>query len=368
MNLIRYPFFAINLIFMIFGILVMSFGILLLTNYSILDQMLIAKAEKSSNYTETFYRSDVPVLLQPSPAPKWLMRIRDPASYLLIGFGAAFFTLSFLGYFGSVKDSRGLMVIYAVLLGLIIVFEIVGVVLYIKYKPDLKSEVADAINKQYKPEEMQRFTRFEFILDLLMVNYKCCGVNNEKDFKEAYSHFYSVRSLSIDPRHVRKGKIPYRVSSPPDVGSESISSWGESEMKSEEMSIATEEGSLKKNLTEDVESRVVTGVEEPSERQVPVSCCKLNITSSDAVKMLRNIYRNQEDKLQLLDYAIDDTCVIKPDETNAYVGDSHGCFDKIQGEISTLLRIGLIVVGLFQVCGLVFALFIFKTAYYDWLG
>lgn len=373
MNFIRYPFFFVNLIFMIFGLAIMSVGILLLTNYSLVEHMLdvvktsnIGSGSNSDmmNNSESYnynYRSDIPSVLQPSSSGplRWLTRIRDPASYLLITFGAFYFTLSFIGYCGSIKDSRGIMAIYAVLLLIMSAFQIVGIVLYMKYKPDLKSEVVNAIKDQYKPEEGSRMSLFELIFDLIMINYKCCGVNNERDFKEGY-YFqleYGVRSIetSIDPR--RKGRK--RVGKP-DPGQE------ESEI-------------IVENMTVGIEGRVIIPPEQQQKqhiknenetRLIPASCCKLNITSEEAGTVLRNVYRNREDKLQLLDYAIDKTCVTAPDETNAYVGegDSHGCFDKIQGELMTYLRIGGIVVGLIQMCGLVFAVFIFRTAYYDWLG
>lgn len=363
MNFVRYPFFCVNLFFLFFGIAILSLGIMLLTTYSVLEQVLHSSkisgevGTSSTNFSESVYRSDIPVLLQPAPGPRWLTRIRDPASYLLIGLGSFYFTLSFVGCCGSVKNSRTLMLIYGALLIILFILQCVGGLLYLQYKPDLKMDMRAAINRNYKPEEMQRFTLFEFIFDLLMINYKCCGVNNEKDFQQAYSHLYSVRSLRIDPRSRGKEKSPTSTVLPSQQ--DMWTKMGQSEMHA--------------NNGDTVEARVVTSEEEAAvveipqekERQVPVSCCKLNLTNALATRMLRNIYRRQQDKRVLLDYALDEACVTAPDETNAYVGDSHGCFDKIHGEISTPVRIGLIIIGLVQLCGVVFAGFIFKTAHTD---
>lgn len=337
----------------------MSYGILLLTNYSIMEDMVNSSAmEKSSNYSESFYRSEVPVIIRESRAPRWLTRIRDPASYLLITYGAMYFTLTFLGYLGAVKDSRRIMIIYVAYLGCISILQVTGVVLYTKYKPDLRAEVAMAINDQYKPEEVKRFTQFEFVMDLVMVNFQCCGVNNEKDFKETYANLYTLRSFPLDPR----SKTLHRTERGLRLKGKDQ---GKHKTKKQTETVTEEQPETVTQRDEPM-SRVVTGEKEPLERQVPVTCCKLNISNNDATKMLRNIYANKEDKLQLLNFAFDDACVISPDERNANVGEFSGCFDRIQGEIATPLRIGFIVIGLIQLCAIVFSLFVVKAAFYDW--
>ncbi|CAL8114020.1 unnamed protein product [Orchesella dallaii] len=364
MNLVRYPFFAVNSLFMILGIGILSMGILLLTNSSIIDQLQV-NIEQKSNYSEGADRADVPAILRPFAGPRWLEKVRDPACYLLIVFGSMYFTLSFIGYCGGVKDSTGIMLLYASLLITIFVIQIVGVSLYLKYKPDLKDDMINAINRQYRSEEMREFTQFEYILDTIMINHKCCGVNNEKDFKEAYSHVYLLRSMFMDPRSSRGPRdVPHNLDDIELEDSEESETEEENDEAGNDVSSTTENVAINAGMVNTkmpVEGRVITG-EKLSERQVPVSCCKLNLTSVEAVKMLRNIYRKQDDKLELLRYAFDSTCVTDPDETNAYVDD--GCFDKIHAEISTPLRVGAIILGSIQLCGLVLAIYIFITSFY----
>jgi len=111
----------------------------------------------------------------------------EQAGYVFIALGAFIFIISFLGYCGTMKESRFLLGSYAFFLTLIFVLEIIVVVLFLVYRKETEMETRNILTKsiQNMYSTREQATPFTVTADFIMREGKCCGVNNYTDFAVA---------------------------------------------------------------------------------------------------------------------------------------------------------------------------------------
>jgi tetraspanin-18 len=204
----------------------------------------------------------------------------EQLGYVLIALGAFIFIISFLGYCGTIKESRFLLGAYSFFLSIIFILEIVVVVLFVVYRAETEQETRNilttSVHKFYSTRE--RANAFTLAFDFTMVEGKCCGVNDYLDFTKA-ELFQTNKSAG---------------------------------------------------------------------QQIPVTCCHLK---GDPIKLIPE----------------DSNCIRNPTDSNSYY--KLGCFTALLQKLETKMNIAIVVgviVACLQIIGIVFAICVYKAAYYDY--
>jgi tetraspanin-18 len=176
MNCIRLLFSIYNFIFLIVGAIILGLGI-----WIVADPNFAEHLQKLVDEAGTDEVNDT------------VISVVKGSGYVLIAFDAIVFFLSFVGYCGAVKESRCLLGVYAFVLVVLLILEIVAVILILAvYGPKIEDETQTFLVKQMRtkyqfvnyPNVMQDVTGFTKVLDGIMVKFECCGINNASDFAE----------------------------------------------------------------------------------------------------------------------------------------------------------------------------------------
>ncbi|ODM93759.1 Tetraspanin-7 [Orchesella cincta] len=175
-SLVKYCLCLFNFVFVVAGIALLGFGIWLACDYSSIVTLLkFAEHDTIREYGSA--------------------TVIEQLGYVLIALGAFIFLISFLGYCGTIKESRILLGAYAFFLSLIFILEIVLVILVAVHRQEVEIEsrgiLTDSIQRFYTTREKANV--FTVTMDIAMAQGKCCGVNNFSDFNSA-SQFQSNKT------------------------------------------------------------------------------------------------------------------------------------------------------------------------------
>jgi len=166
--LVKYCLCLFNFVFVVFGIALLGLGIWLAV-----DQSSIFTLLKYTN-EETIKEFGTTTVI-------------EQLGYVFIGLGAFIFIISFLGYCGTIKESRFLLGAYAFFLTVIFILEVVVVILFVFYREDTEKAtnkiLTDSVHKFYASQE--KANPFTVTFDVVMHNGKCCGITNGDDFRGA---------------------------------------------------------------------------------------------------------------------------------------------------------------------------------------
>jgi len=154
---LKYVLFAFNFIFWLLGIVVMGFGI-----YSIV---------KAGDYKALIEETNI-----------------TSGANILIASGALVCLIGFFGCCGAIKDSKCMLIIYAILVFLIFVLEIAAGILTYTMKGKVEKEFTKSldkiVSKNYgKDTEAEKV--IDKALDWFQQNVGCCGVNGTADWAKA---------------------------------------------------------------------------------------------------------------------------------------------------------------------------------------
>jgi len=125
-------------------------------------------------------------------AEKILKEFVEPAvieqsAYILIAVGAFIFIISFLGYCGSIKESRVLLTAYGIFLIIIFALQIALILLCTLYKSQAdhhsKGFLKTTLSKHYTTGDSKNAVTLSW--DLIMAQMSCCGVDGYEDFRTA---------------------------------------------------------------------------------------------------------------------------------------------------------------------------------------
>merc|ERR1712241_78167 len=106
---------------------------------------------------------------------------------ILIAIGGFVFIISFLGYCGSLQESRLMLTAYGLFLIIIFALQIAGIVLCVAYREQADQEVRRTLRRSITESYTSQQYRDPVPLswDLVMASMQCCGVNNYTDFHSA---------------------------------------------------------------------------------------------------------------------------------------------------------------------------------------
>ncbi|OXA57543.1 CD151 antigen [Folsomia candida] len=166
---VKYCLCLFNFVFVVFGMALLGFGIWLVADQSSVVTLL----KFADHETIRDYGTNATVIEQ--------------LGYVLIAMGAFIFVISFLGYCGTLKESRLLLGAYAFFLTLIFILEIVLVVLVVVYRKEAEGETRSilTISVQNHFSTRERANAFTVALDFLQAEGHCCGISNFTDFRNA---------------------------------------------------------------------------------------------------------------------------------------------------------------------------------------
>ena len=104
------------------------------------------------------------------------------ASLGIIGTGAFIILLSLVGCCGAIKESKCLLITYAVVVILVTLVQSVGIILSAVYQPTLKTHISIALKPTLQYYGYDQDRTITEIWDIKMKNLHCCGVDGYKDF------------------------------------------------------------------------------------------------------------------------------------------------------------------------------------------
>jgi len=166
----KYLLCIFNFTFFILGTIVLSVGIWVAADKSSFIALLkMVENENVEQFTQ--------------PA------VIEQMAYVLIACGALMFFLSFLGYCGAIRESQCMLTTYAILMILIIVAQITLGGLAAAYKDKARVETKNYLQSTFTRyySTSQRTDAVSLMWNHLMIEMKCCGVNDYNDFSQSDS-------------------------------------------------------------------------------------------------------------------------------------------------------------------------------------
>ncbi|XP_064652782.1 tetraspanin-18-like isoform X2 [Lineus longissimus] len=126
------------------------------------------------------------------------------SAYVLIAFGAFIFVVGFLGCCGAWKESKCLLGIYSVIVGIILLVEIVAVILAAVYYDQAvslaKTFLLSTIYTEYDGTANSA-NAVSLAWDYAQITFSCCGLDNYTDFDSAtnWNKTSAAGSMVIPP-------------------------------------------------------------------------------------------------------------------------------------------------------------------------
>uniref|UniRef100_A0A673ICU1 Tetraspanin n=1 Tax=Sinocyclocheilus rhinocerous TaxID=307959 RepID=A0A673ICU1_9TELE len=122
------------------------------------------------------------------------------AAFILIGAGAVVMLTGILGCCATIREQRGLLRVFFVLLLLIFLLEITaGILAYVYYQElnaELRADLKERMVQNYQQPGQEQITR---AIDNLQQDLKCCGSNSSADWREgAWIQIFADRRLVPD--------------------------------------------------------------------------------------------------------------------------------------------------------------------------
>jgi len=152
MNIVKYLLFAFNLIFVIFGILLIYFGVDLIKPFDRWSEII--KGDPPGNSAVT-----------------------------LIVIGCIIFIIAFLGCCGALRENHCMLVTFGGIILVILLVELIGAGLILGYRSKVKEAVQEGIDDamgQYNLTNPN--STINKVIDDLQHTFKCCGANGTHDW------------------------------------------------------------------------------------------------------------------------------------------------------------------------------------------
>lgn len=126
-------------------------------------------------------------------------KVIAPPIVLIIA-GLLIFAIATLGCYGALRENPRLLMVFAVLLGIIFIFELAVGIASIAFKADLEQ----AINRNLQTSIRRRSDADMMAWDPLQRRLKCCGVLGAKDW-------YTTNNATIPVSCCRPDHIDYSI-------------------------------------------------------------------------------------------------------------------------------------------------------------
>lgn len=158
MSYVKYLLFAFNLVFVIFGILLLYAG-----------------------FTTVAKIGDYHLLLIDAP---------NNVAIVLILVGFAIFLIAFLGCCGAIKESSCMLTSFSSIILVLLLVELIGAGLIFAFKSKLKTVAEDGIEKAI--EKYGNDTDITVVLDDIQSHLGCCGARDYNDWHRLNPKFNST--------------------------------------------------------------------------------------------------------------------------------------------------------------------------------
>ncbi|VDD91698.1 unnamed protein product [Enterobius vermicularis] len=160
---VKYGIYACNIVFLLVGILTLAVGAWLRTDSRFREFL----SERYRNVVEEAF---------------WQAPTLYIFSYITIVLGASMVVISIFGCCGAIVQSRALLLIYSVIVGILSLCTL-SAGIYVMYKRDgIDVEVSDALNYMVQ-HYYQGAGVIQESLDRLQQTFRCCGNAGCSDFK-----------------------------------------------------------------------------------------------------------------------------------------------------------------------------------------
>jgi len=148
-----------------------------------------------------------------------LPTVVETGAYFLIAAGGLVFLIGFLGCCGAAMESRALLTMYGLLIIILFCLEVTAGVLAAIYKTQAQSEVQNMLEMSLKNyySSTDKANSMTVGWNALMVELKCCGVNNSTDFEKANRWKDNKTSDMVIPLACCMLDGPYKEGTPKDA-------------------------------------------------------------------------------------------------------------------------------------------------------
>ncbi|XP_045208187.2 tetraspanin-18-like [Mercenaria mercenaria] len=178
---------TLNILFLLLGLGLLIVGIIMKVDSDVLD-----KSEVTSVLNEVSFNNNLK-----------LGNVANSLSILIICLGAFILIVAALGAFGACCKNRCMLVVYAIIVMLIFIIQIVAVALWFTMKNKVEDEVKGKLDEALKKYEGVSSTNEVSVgWDLIFIGFDCCGVdavnsNNQNEFSE--TTWWSSRGSDFVP-------------------------------------------------------------------------------------------------------------------------------------------------------------------------
>jgi len=170
MKLIRLLIVLLNMAFFLIGAVLLALGIYVMKDPKLQQLRPLLNADITSQYSQSLYSIQI-------------------FSIVLIVIGGVLLLIGFVGCCGAIKGFRFLHLLYAAIIGIIILAEIALVILYVASQHRLKNEfvlkLQESIVKYYVGTPLNNSSSSNPVSlswDFTQFNLQCCGVISKKDY------------------------------------------------------------------------------------------------------------------------------------------------------------------------------------------
>ena len=161
---------VLNILFFVLGI-----GVLILGTWISVDKTSLLDLVSNSTTDQVLSRSEKEVKNEVD----YYFTI---ASLGIIGTGAFIVILSLVGCCGAFKESKCLLITYAVIVILVTLVQSIGIILSAVYQDELKTHISSALKptlQHYGYDQDPAITKY---WDTKMTTLQCCGIKGHQDF------------------------------------------------------------------------------------------------------------------------------------------------------------------------------------------
>jgi len=173
MKLIRLLIVLFNMVFVVIGSVLLAIGIYLIKDPKIYQLRPLLNPDITSKYSPSLSNIEI-------------------FAIALIVIGSILLLIGFLGCCGAIKGFRFLHIIYAIIIGAIILAEIAIIIVFVVYQNRFKTEfvtkLQTSIEKYYIGTSINNSTSVNSISlawDFVQFNLQCCGAVNKNDYLNA---------------------------------------------------------------------------------------------------------------------------------------------------------------------------------------
>jgi len=156
MKCIKYILFLFNLLFVIFGVILIVAGTVTKTGYN--------------KYIE-FLNTD---------------GLSAPPNLFIVA-GSVMLLIAFLGCCGAVRENHCMIMTYSVLVGLLLIMELGAGIAAFALEDDVEQMVSTEMKKTMEKYHQPNNTDIVRTWNIAQTSLECCGINNYTDWQDAYN-------------------------------------------------------------------------------------------------------------------------------------------------------------------------------------